>query len=81
MTIMDVQCDSEINECHLKSLAKIMQSSGQPFNPLPFQFKSLLPGQEGCVFFQWAFKYTYLPLSFTTLRPAGGISIQYVLLR
>jgi hypothetical protein len=21
------------------------------FNPLPVQFKSLLPGQEGCVFF------------------------------
>jgi hypothetical protein len=42
------------------------------FNPLPVQFKSLLPGQEGCVFFQWAFKYTYLPLRFTTLRPAKG---------
>jgi hypothetical protein len=32
-------------------------------------------------FFQRAFKYTYLPLRFTTLRPAGGISIYYVLLR
>jgi hypothetical protein len=32
-------------------------------------------------FFQWAFKYTYLPLHFTTLRLAGGISIHYVLLR
>jgi hypothetical protein len=45
---------------------------------LPVQFKSLLPGQEGCVFFQWAFKYTYLPPRFTTLRPARGISIHYV---
>jgi hypothetical protein len=33
--------------CHLK---------GCQFNPLPVQFKSLLPGQEGCIFFQWAFK-------------------------
>jgi hypothetical protein len=23
----------------------------EPINPLPVQFKSLLPGQEGCVFF------------------------------
>jgi hypothetical protein len=50
-------------------------------NPLPVQFISLLPGQEGCVFFQRTFKYTYLPLRFTTLRPAGGISFHYVLLR
>jgi hypothetical protein len=27
-------------------------------NPLPLLFKSLLPGQEDCVFFQWAFKFT-----------------------
>jgi hypothetical protein len=50
-------------------------------NPLPVQFKSLLPGQEGFVFFSGPFKYTYLPLRFTMLRPAGGISIHYVLLR
>jgi hypothetical protein len=25
--------------------------SQQNINPLPVQFKSLLPGQEGCVFF------------------------------
>jgi hypothetical protein len=42
-------------------------------NPLPVQFKSLLPGQEGCVFFQLAFKYMYLPLRFSTFRLAGGI--------
>ena len=28
-------------------------------NPLPVQFKALLHGQKGCVFFQWAFKFTY----------------------
>jgi hypothetical protein len=27
-------------------------------NPLPLLFKSLLPGQEDCVFVQWAFKFT-----------------------
>jgi hypothetical protein len=29
-------------------------------NPLPVQFKSLLHGQEGCIFFQWTFKFTYV---------------------
>jgi hypothetical protein len=43
------------------------------FNPLPVQFKSLLPGQEGCVFFQWAVKFTYLPVRFSAFTPAGGI--------
>jgi hypothetical protein len=38
-------------------------------------------GRKAAFFFQWAFKYTYLPLRFTTLRLAGGISIHYVLLR
>jgi hypothetical protein len=42
------------------------------FNPLPVQFKSLLHGQEGCVFFQWAFKCTYVPVHFSAFRPAKG---------
>jgi hypothetical protein len=42
-------------------------------NPLPFQFKSLLHGQEGCVFFQWAFKFMYVPVCFSAFRLAGGI--------
>jgi hypothetical protein len=29
------------------------------FNPLPLLYKSLLPGQEDCGFFQWAFKFSY----------------------
>jgi hypothetical protein len=42
-------------------------------NPLPVQFKSLLHGQEGCVFFQWAFKFTYMPVRLSTFSPAGDI--------
>jgi len=30
MTLMDVQCDAKKTQCHLKSLAKNIQSSGQP---------------------------------------------------
>jgi hypothetical protein len=29
----------------------VRANSIKVFNPLPVQFKSLLPGQEGCVFF------------------------------
>jgi hypothetical protein len=36
------------NDVELK-LAKFLQLIGT-INPLPVQFKSLLPGQEGCVF-------------------------------
>jgi hypothetical protein len=28
-----------------------LSREGEVINPLPVQFKSLLPGQEGCVFF------------------------------
>jgi hypothetical protein len=42
-------------------------------NLLPVQFKSLLHGQEGCVFFQWAFKFTYVPVRLSTFSPAGDI--------
>jgi hypothetical protein len=52
-------------------------------NPLPVQFKSLLPGQEGCVFFSGhlntptchyvkAGRRHFNSLRFTTLRPAKG---------
>jgi hypothetical protein len=37
-------CNSELS----KTKAELLGSS---LNPLPVQFKSLLPGQEGCVFF------------------------------
>jgi len=30
MTLMDVQCDAKKTQCHLKSLAKNIQTSGQP---------------------------------------------------
>jgi len=30
MVLMDVQCDAKKTQCHLNSLAKNMQSSGQP---------------------------------------------------
>jgi hypothetical protein len=40
------------------SAAKLEKKVHKLLNPLPVQFKSLLPGQEGCVFFQWAFKCT-----------------------
>jgi hypothetical protein len=55
------------------SVVLMLHSKLSFINPLPVQFKSLLPGQEGCVFFQWAFKYMYLPVRFSAFRPAGGI--------
>jgi hypothetical protein len=45
----------------------------QGFNPLPVQFKNLLHGQEGWVFFQWAFKFMYVPVRLSTFSPAGDI--------
>jgi hypothetical protein len=36
---------------------EITQTTVSIINPLPLLFKSL-PGQEDCVFFQWAFKFT-----------------------
>jgi hypothetical protein len=45
----------------------------QYFNPLPVQFKSLLHGQEGCILFQWVFKFTYVPVRLSTFSPVGNI--------
>jgi hypothetical protein len=42
-------------------------------NPLPVQFKYLLHGHVGWVFFQWAFKFTYVPVRLSTFSPAGDI--------
>jgi hypothetical protein len=42
-------------------------------NTLPVQFKSLLHGQEGCLFFQWAFKFTYVPVRLSKFSLAGDI--------
>jgi hypothetical protein len=42
-------------------------------NPLLVEFKSLLHGQEGCIFFQWAFKFTYVPVRFSAFSPANDI--------
>jgi hypothetical protein len=42
-------------------------------NPLPVQFKSLLHGQERLRFFQWAFKFTYVPVCLSTFSTAGDI--------
>jgi hypothetical protein len=39
------------------------------FNPLPVQFKSLLHGR----FFQWAFKFTYVPVRLSMFSSAGDI--------
>jgi hypothetical protein len=41
--------------------------------PLLVQFKSLLPGQEGLCFFQWAFKCTYVLVHLSMFSPAGDI--------
>jgi hypothetical protein len=63
------------------SMVVIVQSALH-INPLPVQFISLLHGQEGSVFFfQWAFKYMYVPVRLSTFSPAGDIYIQYVLVR
>jgi hypothetical protein len=43
------------------------------FNPLPVQFKSLVPGQEGCVFFSGHLNLRTTPVRLSMFRPAGDI--------
>jgi hypothetical protein len=43
------------------------------FNLLPVQFKSLLPGQEGCVFFSGHLNLPVQPVRLSTFRQAGEI--------
>jgi hypothetical protein len=45
----------------------------EKLNPLPIQFKSLLPGQEGCVFFNGHLNLPVQPVRMSTFRPAGDI--------
>jgi hypothetical protein len=54
------------------ALVQVVRRLENSFNPLPVQFKSLLHGRKAA-FFQWAFKCTSVPVSFSAFRPAGGI--------
>jgi hypothetical protein len=46
----------------------VVHSECKHINPLLVQFKSLLPGQEGCLFFQWAFKFNTFQTGDENLR-------------
>jgi hypothetical protein len=72
---------SEVTKVHIENIIWGKKTKTHELTLCQSNLNPYCLGRKAGFFFQWAFKYTYLPLRFTTLRPAGGISIHYVLLR